>query len=144
EQWAAATGYRVTVQINLSNWQTLNMLSLTAAAKPFRTGAPPRSEFFDSYAGTSVQIRTEPSDPMSWEQDKSMPPEAELAKDPVFGARQLFKPEAKPRHELYEDPGAPAMFRLRDLLPDMARRYKVQFIGDAYTPVNARLGAGAF
>jgi beta-lactamase regulating signal transducer with metallopeptidase domain len=144
QQWAAATGYRVTVQISPDNWRNLNMLQLTAAAKPFRTGAPPRSEFFDAYAGTSVQIRTEPSDPMSWERDQSMPPDAELAKDPVFGARQLFKPEVKPRHDWVEDPGTPAMFRLRDLLPDLARTYKVGFIADAYTPVNGRLGPGAF
>src|SRR2546428_795108 len=39
------------------------------------------------------------------------------------------------------EPATPAMFRLRDLLPDLARIYRVQFIADAYTPVNARLGA---
>jgi hypothetical protein len=143
-QWAAATGYRVTVQIDANGWRSLNMLRLTAAARPFRSGATPQANFFDAYPGTSVQIQTEPSEPMAWEQDAAMPPESELANDPIFGSRQLFKPGVKPRKEMFADPFTPAMFRMRDLLPDLARTYKVQFIADAYTPVNGRMGAQAF
>jgi hypothetical protein len=144
QQWAAATGYRVTVQIDPYAWRDRNMLSLKAAAKPFRTGASAHDNFFDAYAGTSVKIQTEPGDPWSWQGEKAPPQERELAKDPVFGTPRLFKPQVKPRHVWYDEPSTPAMFRMRDLLPDLARTYHVQFISDAYTPVGARLGAHQF
>jgi hypothetical protein len=143
-QWAAATGYRVTVQIDPYAWRDRNTLSLTAAAKPFRAGAPTHTGFFDAYAGTSVKIRTEPGgDPWSWSEEKELPQQAELAKDPVFGARQLFKPKAKPSFEP-DGVHSPAMYRLRDVLPDLARTYHVQFIADAYTPARARFNALRF
>src|SRR4051812_29467330 len=69
-----------------TDWRKRNTLSLTGAARPCQAGAPPRSGFFDAYAGASVKIRTEPLDYWSGGEDKVQPSQEELARDPVFGA----------------------------------------------------------
>ena len=57
---------------------------------------------------------------------------AALEKDPVMGVHKSFKPRNPPRSEL-DGPGSSGSgWRLRDLLPDLARTYGVQFIADAY------------
>jgi hypothetical protein len=57
---------------------------------------------------------------------------AELAQDPVLGARRKFQVTAKP---LPSPSGVPVIRRwsLRELLPDLSRTYGVSFIADAYS-----------
>src|SRR5205823_6540886 len=56
---------------------------------------------------------------------------AALEKDPVVGVVRGFKPEARPR----VDPAFPLsgpVWRLQELLPELARTYGVNFISDSY------------
>jgi hypothetical protein len=66
-----------------------------------------------------------------WAAEEAPERQAALEKDPVVGARKRFQPEAK----LRTPRGAPpemAHWRIRDVLPDLARTYGVHFIADAY------------
>jgi hypothetical protein len=122
EQWAGASGYQVAI--------VLEKFQLTMSATPLQEGAPLQD--FWGGGGSSLQVIAAPSRPALASEEATDSPQrrAGLERDPVFGARKLFRPEAKPTPEAW----APthAVWGLRDLLPDLARTYGVQFIADAY------------
>jgi outer membrane lipoprotein-sorting protein len=132
-QWAAASGYRVTIRLETNRFLTGGALWLTANAFPLQGGAPTGPYPTDSYDWRSVFLYAGPEDlPAHQEQAAEQTPErrARMEHDPVAGVRKPLQLTVKPRHKPF-GPGTLPL-RFRDLLPDLARAYDVQIISDAY------------
>jgi hypothetical protein len=124
EQWAAASGHGVIVWLEAG--RVPPAVRLYANAYPIRGGAPLQ----DSWGGRNayLHLNVDPVDAkdQQWEEESTSARRAALARNPVLGSRRVFHPEAEPR-------GDPlAMWRLQELLPDLARAYGIPLISDAY------------
>jgi beta-lactamase regulating signal transducer with metallopeptidase domain len=133
EKWQAATGYRVTLEMDLQHFQREATLRLAARAMPFRTGNPPEASYFRGGEGTSLGI-TAYSVPVR-EMYQPVPTaerDPRIVTDPVCGTKKRFKPEPlAPANHL----GVIPYIRHRllpDLLPKIAQTYGVAVIADAY------------
>jgi hypothetical protein len=94
-QWAAATGYQATIRLNSDHLERDGWLSLDTSAKPVGAGKPAQFSSFEHAEGTSLGFFEEPVDPHHREQEDTPERRAALEKDPVFGAKKPFTPEAK-------------------------------------------------
>jgi beta-lactamase regulating signal transducer with metallopeptidase domain len=133
EKWQAATGYRVTMEIDLDRFQRKASLTLNAQAKPFRTATPPQASYFEGGEGTRLVIgaATVPVREIL-RPEPTVERNPGIVNDPVFGARKRFKAEPlAPANHLGVIPHFRGRF-LRDLLPDIARTYGVQILADSY------------
>jgi hypothetical protein len=126
DQWAAATGFRVTVSHG-GGLTGRGSLAVQVGVQPIRSGAPFRSISFGLDNGTWL-IFSDGAPDVRPESELLRPERlAAMAKDPVFGIQKPFKTEALPPAG-DED----AAWKLQELLPDLARAYGVQFLADAY------------
>jgi beta-lactamase regulating signal transducer with metallopeptidase domain len=137
EQWASATGYRVGIQLGPvpNQYRTWGpSLHLSVGAEPLRSGAPPEAaglrHFEMPHHGIGVGIG--PAVVQQWAEENTPERAAALAKDPLLGSRKLFKPTVKPRPTPDWGPNAIRIWRLSELLPEVARTYGVNLIADAY------------
>jgi hypothetical protein len=131
-QWAAASGYQVTIRLDSSRFQQHGSLSLQASAVPILNGKPQQPGNFGPPDGTSLGFGAGPVDGSADQVQEQTPErEAALAQDPVIGVRKRFDQPPKPparRDEL-----EPARRdSVRGMLPDLARIYGVSIIADAY------------
>jgi hypothetical protein len=127
--WASASGYRVTLRLDRQGYEQSGKLILTARVAPI-VGASMPEGVFNIAAGN---LRLE-----SLLVDENAPPEAvtpeqraAMEKDPVLGRKETFKPEVKPCAGPVT-PGNVYVWRVADLLPELARTYHAQFIANAY------------
>jgi hypothetical protein len=126
--WKGATGYQVTLRLHTRQFEKYGFLHLEARAAPLATGEPQRRSFFGP--GTlSITVGPSDADQQAW--NKTPERRAELESDPVFGRKERFQPTARP-HKNPNVPSATPWWQIQDLLPDLARTYRVQFISDAY------------
>jgi hypothetical protein len=128
ERWAAADGYRVLIRLNAEDLETSGWLFLVAQAAPFRSGDAHSSPFSGE---ATLMLDSGPLRLQESAAPDSPQRQAALEKDPVVGVKRRLKPQAKLRRSF--DPDGPWGWRLRDLLPDLARTYGVSIIADAYT-----------
>jgi beta-lactamase regulating signal transducer with metallopeptidase domain len=151
ERWAAATSYRVTVRVGPSpvapHLRTTPSLGLSVSAEPVRGGEPEEESWRHHGGGADIGVRAGPLRSEAWALENTPERSAALARDPVLGARRAFKPSAKPRPTPNWGPNAVKIWRLGELLPEVARTYGVNLIGDAYWSAPAvsvpQLSAGA-
>jgi hypothetical protein len=130
-EWAAASGYRVTVRLDAERFQRQGSLALRAYVTPLRPTAGPPSAYAQA-EGASLQLSAEPAEPGSQAEDDSPERRAALEKDPLLGARKRFQRQPKPRSEPDSSPN-PNFTSLQKLLPDLARSCSLNLIADAYT-----------
>jgi hypothetical protein len=143
-EWAAAHGFRVVLQMKWDSFP--GSLSLRASAQPSRrVELPPHnparpslitgagSFYYGDVTGTRLFISTPVAAVGAGGAVDTAQQDPDIVTDPVFGVRKSFKPDPKPRPNHL---GLVPRFRLpkmlRDLMPDLARTYGVQFIADAY------------
>jgi hypothetical protein len=138
EAWAAATGYRVTVQRDEARLRTEGLLLLNVSAVPIRSGAPVPSSFLSAASCAGLSLRAGAADlqqrtPTSRVPDRPLGAQQRAAfeNDPVFGARAVLNPTAK-RGAASSGAGSGSSGRFQGLLPLLARTYGVSFISDAY------------
>jgi hypothetical protein len=135
EAWAAASGFRVWLRMHTEGLRSHGALALNASVTPFRAGGPLSDTAYvppiGGPSGTALFLLTAPPAMRELLDEDTPERRALLEKDPVVGAPKLLKPERKPSPNA-NGPAAPAWWRLRDLLPDLARAYDVQFLSDAY------------
>jgi hypothetical protein len=136
ERWAAATDYRVTVRVGPSpvapHLRVGPSLHLSVSAEPIRSGEPQTERWRHFDLGSSIGINAGPLRNEAWATENTPERSAALARDPVLGARRPFKPSAKPRPTPTWGPDAIKIWRLGELLPEVAHTYGVNLIGDAY------------
>jgi hypothetical protein len=134
EQWAAATGYQVTLRLDADPSRTRGSMFLSAQPRPIRSGAPNSQAgmYFGGGMGSSLSVGVPPVDFRRQTVENTPQRREELEKDPVVGVKLPFKPEAKPQVDPF-GPGSGTRWRLVDLLPDLARTYDVQILADAYS-----------
>jgi hypothetical protein len=141
-QWAGADGYRLTISLETSSLSTAGWLALSADAEPMRKGS--HLYGYSGGPGMSLMVNSGPMDVPDWETENTPERCARLERDPVVGAKKRFRPEAKPMREPFGPASQPA-WRFQDLLPDLARTYDVQFLGDAYywsiSPPSSMMGS---
>jgi hypothetical protein len=133
EQWASASGYRVTIRMDADRIQTGGALWLTANAAPLRSGEPMAANPLEGDSWRRIFLYAGPEDlPQQQEQAAEQTPErlARLQQDPVVGVKKPFSLTVKPRRKPFGSGTFP--LRFRDLLPDLARIYGVQLLSDAY------------
>jgi len=131
EQWAAASGFRVSIRMDANRLGSAGSMNLNADARPFRNGAPGGGASYGGGGGTSLGIYASANDGNQRSTENTPERRAALAQDPVLSAKQVFKPDLKPRTE----PGLPSgmnVLRLPDILPEIARVFAIHVIGDAY------------
>jgi beta-lactamase regulating signal transducer with metallopeptidase domain len=139
--WSSATGYRVTLRLGPAPIppaaRTGPSLSLSVDAAPFRGGAPVDPIEAAQREWPHIGINIGPIEAEQWGDENTPERAAALARDPVLSARKLFKPLTKPQPAPGWGPNAIKVWRLSDLLPEVARTYGVNLIGDAYwsTPI---------
>lgn len=132
EQWAAATGYRVELRFEGIPSRMQGFVFFRAQARPMRTGAPGGTIGFSAGSSTELQIMVSNQDLRELNRENTPERRAALEQDPVVGVKRPFRPEATLLLEPVQDParyGAP----VRQLLPEWARTYDVQFLADAYS-----------
>jgi hypothetical protein len=137
EQWAAATGFRVPIRFQ-AGAGTSGSVMLSADAVPFRRGASAPSAELGSYE-TNLAIAALPPSQARWDEAELARARSMAERDPILGRSKLFQPTTKPRPALPGDTQA-VRRQLFDLMPDLARTYQFQFIGDAYWSSDAGLG----
>jgi hypothetical protein len=100
---------------------------LTASTRPIGSGAP--VGWFGT--GQEITISAAPADYLLEQAAYTLQRRAALQRDPVVGVKKPFGPKAKPgSYRGWPDDGD--TWLLRDLMPELARTYGVQFISDAY------------
>jgi beta-lactamase regulating signal transducer with metallopeptidase domain len=136
EEWGSATGYRVTLRLGPApippGARTGPSLSLSVDAAPFRGGAPVDPIEAAHREWPHIGINIGPIEAEQWGDENTPARAAALAQDPVLSARKPFKPVTKPQPAPGWGPDAIKVWRLSDLLPEVARTYGINLIGDAY------------
>jgi beta-lactamase regulating signal transducer with metallopeptidase domain len=142
-QWAAASGYQVTIRAEGGQFRQhvpLPMLSMHASAAPIVEGKPVQTGDSGPLVGTSLSFEAGPVDGgAELQQDETPVREAALAQDPVVGMKRVFKRRPKPAAR----PGELDVSRwssMRELLPDLARIYGVSIIADSYDADHSGIG----
>src|SRR5262249_46266250 len=117
DQWAAATGYQVTIRLEANLLKTWGAFRLSAEAKPLRSGGPVLMPTFHVGDGRSlnaeaVDLETAmfgdaPKRQQAWEQD------------PVFGRKEPFTADPKRHPRRPGQASLPPHFF--DYLPEVAR-----------------------
>jgi hypothetical protein len=148
DRWVAAGAYRVILRMN--SWlsaplgSTGGMYSLRAEASA-RIRNPAGSSYMPAGPGATLLISARPLDLLLEQQaeDRRARRRAEGEKDPVLSEKKPFRPEAKPQ-PASDATGRRERRSLRDLFPDLARTFDVQFISDAYWNSSPILDDSAF
>jgi hypothetical protein len=127
KRWAAATGYRIRVTPASRYFKVNGSQVLNLSVQPLGAGD-------SSFGGgdTLLSIAAGGHDGLQHLAEATPERRAALAKDPVLGVRKPFKPQRPPSPQLFGPNSSGTGWFLRDLLPDLARVYNVQFIADAY------------
>jgi hypothetical protein len=139
-EWAAATGYRVKIELNQLEILQGGALSLNASAAPIRDvpyvvyGAPFGA---GNVLGAAIYVNARPADLQPLNDVTAR--HAGMEQDPVLGVKKTFTTTAQPR-PMNGIPEIAWRWWLRDLLPVLARTYDVQFISDAYWSHAAQAG----
>jgi hypothetical protein len=136
QRWAAADSYRVILRLDADALETSGRLTLSVDAEAVRS-AEPHSAFWYSGGDTSLHLTSGPEPFFPAAEENTPERQAILEKDPVTGAKMSFKLTAKPGPvasliPAALSPAASPSWRLRDLLPDLARSYDISIIADAY------------
>jgi hypothetical protein len=145
--WQRATGYRILVELDWSSLERASgSLALHAAVTippgnlPVEVTGPYGMKFrplvFLGGAGTQISLSANPRDAQQ-KTDEQTRHRQEFEKDPALGTLRGFQPASVPGiSSIYA-----GLWWLRELLPELARIYDVDFIADAYwlsAPVFAR------
>jgi hypothetical protein len=136
-EWAAGSGYRALIDLDVNQFRAGGSLSLSADAEPIRTEPGVRygpGFSFGNVLGTTLHIRAQATDPLQNLTENQHPERrAALEQDPVVGVKNRHRvtSTAQPR-PLNGIPEIAWSWWLRDLLPVLAKTYNVQFISDAY------------
>jgi beta-lactamase regulating signal transducer with metallopeptidase domain len=135
EDWASANGYRVGVRLNEPAGATGAFL-LEANAAPL--GGP--SDPFQFGPGAGLMLATSSLDTNPQAMENTPERRARWANDPILGRKEAFRPAPLAR-PAGAGPAFGPQWQVRDLLPEIARVYGVQFISDAYWSTGMRGGA---
>jgi hypothetical protein len=130
EQWAAATGYEVTIRLDAGSLTTAGAPSLSVDASAVQRGTP--SWNFAGAGGTHLSLSSRPMPLWPPPAENTAQRQAAREKAPVVGVKRRFTVEAPPHTDLVGRRPEPGWVS-RDLLPDLARIYDVSIISDAYT-----------
>jgi hypothetical protein len=131
EQWAAATGYRVTVRLVANRLESGGSFSLRAEVVPLGSAAAGGPFLAGGGASTRLSLNADEGELQQPAAEEMPQPHAGLENDPVLSVRKSFRLEARLLTSL-SDLESSSGLRVQDLLPDLARTYGVQFIADAY------------
>jgi hypothetical protein len=136
-QWAAATGYRVTVSMDSRHLHRMGLLTLLARAAPLKGGAAFEPNDRGEPEGTSLGLVAGPVDLRDRTPKRTPAEQQALENDPVLGLKKLLKPlpEKRPRDPMF-DRG----WSIRRMLPSVAHGFGVSFIADAYAADIHRFG----
>lgn len=140
EDWASASGFRVTVRFDADRFASGGGLWLTASAFPLCSSQPIPPSPMESDGWRRLFLYAGPEDLVQQQaQAAELTPErqAKLAQHPVLGIKKSFQPAIKPRRKPF-GPGTIPL-RLQELLPELARTYGVQFLSDAYWTSSPRV-----
>jgi hypothetical protein len=139
DAWAAAKGYRATLELDMQAFQRHGGLHLEARAATLRgEGAgglvlTPGADQLPSFVslpghspGAMLFLSATPHGNRDPAEALTPAQRAALERDPVFGAVARFRPEGT------TSPEAAGEKPLPEYLPELARRYSVSFLSDSY------------
>jgi hypothetical protein len=126
QDWASASGYRIGIRLNEQSGST-GAFFLEVNAAPL--GGP--SDPFQFGPGAGLMLAVSPVEATSQLTENTPERRAQWAADPILSRQAAFKPAAPPRPAGLRI-SAFRTWQFRDLLPEIARAYEVQFISDAY------------
>jgi hypothetical protein len=133
EEWASASGFRVTIEMNPKSIHGRDTIHLVALAQPLHGNRPPS---FQGGQGTRLVLAAGPMSIHGRSFEDTAARDPDISRDPVFGSKKSFRPETRPRPNhlgvvpLWQVPAGHGM--LRERLPDIARIYGVSILADAY------------
>src|SRR5262249_18380235 len=106
-------------------------ITLRMSAAPRRSGAPAPLPASNT-AGTSLLLWSNTAEWLQEQSDATPERQAVLERDPLVGSKKPFQPRGKGREYSF-DPELESASRFWDLLPDLARTYRVDILADAYS-----------
>jgi hypothetical protein len=131
DQWKETPGYRMVVNLSTDRLPLNGQLILNAQVQPLPSPGVPQAGI--STGDTYFNIESTFAEQAQRMADDEFPSRhAAWVADPVFGAKKRFSPEIKPRPNIVGPASGLSGWTFRDLLPDLARIYNVQFVADAY------------
>jgi hypothetical protein len=133
DQWIAATRYRVVIRLRSHSrqYRTGGSLLLEVRALPILREAHQATPYFHGDAGCELMVSAGPVDWKDSETELTAERRVLLERDPVLGATKIFRAKTRTRPRPYW-PAGTALWRLPELLPELAQTYGVQFLADAY------------
>jgi hypothetical protein len=130
-QWSAASGYRATFRLDSSRLATAGSYTLQAGAEALRSGPVNPSPSLGGRGGSLFASAPRFDRQRDIATEETPERRARIEKDPVLGARKLFRLETKPRPAPYA-PAEVVVWGVKEMLPDIARVYGVNIISDRY------------